>query len=129
MDWLQQERRGLTRKHRRRDVYACRSVCCCEGVYLCGWGVTSCHTTGKSARLSHICQHARGAMPEICRVRGHDATLQSAQITYPAQSITRLLSMLQYRCFVLQYYQHHSCIMCVSPKEPVEFAKPNINSL
>ena len=36
------------------------------------------------------------AMPEGCRVKGQDVPLQSAQITYPLQSINRLLSLLQY---------------------------------
>lgn len=70
---LQQQRRAPPGS-RGEGMYALVEVCVAgEGVYLCGGGVTSCHTTGKSARLSHICQHAGGAMPEGCRVRGHDA--------------------------------------------------------
>lgn len=69
-------------------------LCVCGGAGV-GGGVTSCHTTGKSARPSHICQHGEGGMPEGHRVRGHGGPLQSAQITYPVESITWLLSLFQ----------------------------------
>lgn len=60
-----------------------------------GGGNKLSHCRKVCSSKSHLPTCTR-AMPEGCRVKGQDVPLQSAQITYPLQSINRLLSLLQY---------------------------------
>lgn len=79
------------------EGFVCLGLCVCRGergrVGVWGGNKLS-HCRKVCSSKSHLPTCTR-AMPEGRRVKGRDIPLQSAQITYPLQSINRLLSLLQ----------------------------------